>query len=67
MTILGFGPEGNEYSIYEGALGAGWFVRVGKHLVGVGRDSQHAHDIARADRLRIERERKENPVFFLAA
>lgn len=67
MTVLPFGEVDSEYSIYQGALGSAWFVRMGNHLIGVGRDREHAQAIAKADRLRTERARRESQVFFLAA
>jgi len=67
MTVLGFGADYKEYQIYEGALGAAWFVRYGAQLVGVGRDREHAIAIAKSDRLRQEQWQRENPVFLFAA
>lgn len=67
MTVLAFGPDCREYQIYEGTLGAAWFVRFGAQLVGVARDRGHAMDIAKSDRLQRERLQREQPIFFFAA
>lgn len=71
MTVLSFGPDTSGYEIYQGMLGAAWFVRQNDcgytSIIGFGRDRDHAFAIMRSHKAERERMQRLNPVFFFAA
>ena len=72
MTVLSFGPDTSEYEIYQGCLGAAWFVRLADRfwtsdIIGVGRDRKHAVAIMRSHKAERDRMQRRNPVFLFAA
>lgn len=71
MTTLSFGPDTSGYEIYQGALGAAWFVRLNDvgytGIIGIGRDRNHAIAIMRSHKAERERMQRANPFFLFAA